>query len=299
MTLGRGFNGKSVLFLGTTCYYQMGALFTQRPQNIHIFRCPSPSRVTPVSQCSSLSLFPHNQMGWRPSLSSSGPSSARRTSSSGWPARNTRPSTPTRSCCPKPNTYTQFLLNRTPLKRYGMACWFIAIMHGCSVATYCSMTGRFSISFICHRGVWEVSNVYVIIIKRSVGRVESTTQSRACSSLTFGSGCYKQQLAEVRHLAHAPLQSRSGYFCGRRPRFQRFPFPFREDDATTIWYALRPCSGSDRLRACRLVWGFLTFSCRTGESSTHTVSVLDERMCTCERFSEQAPDQVISREVVM
>lgn len=125
MTLGRRFKGKSISFPGTPCYNQMGALFTQQARNIHIFRCPSPSCVTPVTQCSSLSLFPHNQMGWKPSLSSSGQSSARRTSSSGWPARNTRPSILTPSCCPKPNIFIQFLLNRTPLKRYGMACLFI------------------------------------------------------------------------------------------------------------------------------------------------------------------------------
>ena len=89
--------------------------------------------LTLVSNCVCLTVFLH-QMGWKPSLSSSGQSSARKTSSSGWPVKNTRPLILRRSCCPKPNIFIQFLLNRMPLKRYGMVCLFIIKCNGAEKA---------------------------------------------------------------------------------------------------------------------------------------------------------------------
>lgn len=107
--------------------------------------------------------------------------------------------------------YTVFIESDAPKEvRHGV--FIYRQLLGCSVATYYRIKGRFSIFFICHWGVWEVSNIYVIIIKISVGRVDSTTQSWACSSLTFLSNCYKQQLAEVRPSSACTAAKQVGLF---------------------------------------------------------------------------------------
>lgn len=73
-------------------------------------------------------------MGWKPSLSSSGQSSVKKTLSSGWLVKNTRPLILRQSCCPKPNIFIQFLLNPRPLKRYDICLFLHHKLHGCCVA---------------------------------------------------------------------------------------------------------------------------------------------------------------------
>lgn len=111
----------TLCLLNTSCYNQMfidptGSENTDIQLSIFVL-CNSRNK-----QCVSVSL---HQMGWKPFLSSSGQSSVRKISSSGWPVKNTRPLILRPSCCPKPNIFIQFLLNRTLLKRYGMACLLI------------------------------------------------------------------------------------------------------------------------------------------------------------------------------
>lgn len=69
-------------------------------------------------------------MGWKPSLSSWGQSSARKTLSSGWPVKNTKLSSLRQRCSPKPNTSIQYFVNRTPPKRYGkfVMYWCIDVL---------------------------------------------------------------------------------------------------------------------------------------------------------------------------
>lgn len=100
-------------------------LFAQHAQKSDWFcnSCQLSFTSTLVTYSFSVSVSLH-QMAWKPSRSSSGQNSVRKTSSSGWPAKNTRPLILRRSCCPKPNIFIQYLLNRRPLKRYGVACLF-------------------------------------------------------------------------------------------------------------------------------------------------------------------------------
>lgn len=90
--------------------------------------------LTLVSNCVCLTVF-LLQMGWKPSLSFSGQNSVRKTLSSGWPVKNTRPLILRQNCCPKPNIFIQFLLNRMPLKRYGIFCLFIIKCNGAEKLT--------------------------------------------------------------------------------------------------------------------------------------------------------------------
>lgn len=128
--------------------------------------------VTLVSKCVSVSVSLH-QMVWKPSLSSSRQSSVRKTSSSGWPVKNTRPLILRRSCCPKPNIFIQFLLNRMPLKRYGTACLFIIKCNGAEKAQTAPAVLHF-LWLICHWGLLVVWNIYVTVIKITVGEFWST-----------------------------------------------------------------------------------------------------------------------------
>lgn len=93
---------------------QMWTLFTQQAQWVSLY-C-----VTIVTDTVSVTLVSLHQMVWKASLSSSGQSSVRKTLSSGWPVKNTRPLIQTPSCCPKPNVFIRFILIQMPQKRWGI-----------------------------------------------------------------------------------------------------------------------------------------------------------------------------------
>ena len=84
---------------------------------------------TPTQSIMTFIFFSVSQTVWKPSLSSSGQNSARRTLSSGWPVKITRLWTQIPNDSLEPSRFIPSSSNQRPLKRYGQHIFTHLVCH--------------------------------------------------------------------------------------------------------------------------------------------------------------------------